>query len=295
MTPTTEPIKANWREIAMASREDRSVARLSAHYEIERELVERFARADRAERSALYATVYDELYARLPDHPQHRVDQNRFLEASAGAAFLKRLIPHGARFAEIGAGDCLESIALADHCRSVIALDVSGGQQIAGARPDNFRFAKIDGISIPLKSQSVDFFYSNQLLEHLHPSDAFEQLQAVCRILAPGGVYYCATASALCGPHDISRYFDDRPTGLHFREYTYQDLERLFCEAGFGRLRAVWRKGAHHLTAPVSVAVAMERAYSALPSNLRAKFALMRPIRNALGLRMLAYKSASFS
>jgi predicted SAM-dependent methyltransferase len=39
-----------------------------------------------------------------------------------------------------------------------------------------------------VRAESVDLAYSNQLMEHLHPDDASEQLANVYRALKPGGV-----------------------------------------------------------------------------------------------------------
>ena len=40
-----------------------------AHYRLERELSDRLRRASREARSRVYAEVYGELFASLPDHP----------------------------------------------------------------------------------------------------------------------------------------------------------------------------------------------------------------------------------
>ena len=51
-------------------KEFRSADRLRAHYLVERELADRLRAATAAERPRLYSAVYDELYRRVPDHPQ---------------------------------------------------------------------------------------------------------------------------------------------------------------------------------------------------------------------------------
>jgi len=37
----------------------------------------------------------------------------------------------------------------------------------------------------------------------------------------------------LSGPHDISAYFDDGATGFHLKEYSNEELYRLFLKTGF--------------------------------------------------------------
>ncbi len=48
--------------------EPRTLERIRAHYEIEKELASRLRNAGREERKYLYAALYDELFQRVPDH-----------------------------------------------------------------------------------------------------------------------------------------------------------------------------------------------------------------------------------
>jgi predicted SAM-dependent methyltransferase len=95
-----------------------------------------------------------------------------------------------------------------------------------------------DGVSVPVPPGSVNVAYSYQLMEHLHPEDAFEQLENIYAALAPGGLYICITPNRLSGPHDISYYFDNEATGFHLKEYTTWELSRLFKRAGFSQTSA---------------------------------------------------------
>ena len=104
--------------------------------------------------------------------------------------------------------------------RQVYALDVSAEITSRVSLPSNFKLILSDGTSVPLPPESVDVAYSNQLMEHLHPDDALEQLQGIWRALRPGGVYICLTPNRVNGPHDISQYFDSVATGFHLKEYT---------------------------------------------------------------------------
>ena len=63
----------------------RTQEQLRQHFEIERELAAKLKNASAAERKSLYNEVYDELFRRVPDHPQlHRVaneeDRKDFVE-----------------------------------------------------------------------------------------------------------------------------------------------------------------------------------------------------------------------
>lgn len=61
-------------------------------------------------------------------------------------------------------------------------------------------------------------------MEHLHPDDAYEQLQEIYNALIPGGIYICITPNRLSGPHDVSQYFDSIATGFHPKEYTTVEM-----------------------------------------------------------------------
>jgi hypothetical protein len=89
-------------------------------------------------------------------------------------------------------------------------------------------------------------------MEHLHPDDAFDQLQNIYNALVPGGIYICITPNRLTGPHDISRYFDEFATGFHMKEYTTLELSNLFRKVGFSRVRAYVGAKGKYLGFPVS-------------------------------------------
>ena len=56
--------------VRLGRRELRARDLLRQHYEVERELSDRLRHATREERRSLYGQVYDELYQRVPHHPQ---------------------------------------------------------------------------------------------------------------------------------------------------------------------------------------------------------------------------------
>ena len=97
-----------------------------------------------------------------------------------------------------------------------------------------------DGYQLDLPDDCVDLVFSDQLVEHLHPEDTLHHFRLVRRILAPEGAYVFRTPHALCGPHDVSRFFSDAPEGFHLKEWTYRELEPVLRETGFGTLRAFW-------------------------------------------------------
>jgi len=268
---TAEPVNSLWRRRVNQSRspradrklrlqrvppeESRSHERLYAHYLVETELAAQLFGADRDERGRLYASLYDELFRRVPDHPQlaRKADwetRKKDVEASMGP--VRPFLRPDITFLEIGPGDCAFARQIAALVRMVYAVDVSEAITEGADAENNFRVVISDGCRVPLMAESVDVAYSNQVMEHLHPDDAAGQLQEIFRVLTPGGTYMCITPNRLSGPHDISKYFDDVATGFHLKEYTACELLLMFHKAGFrkvevfagehgGRALPLWR------------------------------------------------------
>jgi SAM-dependent methyltransferase len=182
--------------------------------------------------------VYDELFQRVPDHPQlTRQDdpQAAAREVQVQLRLLEPFLDQTVRFLEVGAGDCAVSTAVASLVAHVYAIDVSAEIVRGAEAPDNLELVLSDGVSVPVPGGSIQVAFSNQLMEHLHPEDALTQLRNVYDALAAGGVYICLTPNRLTGPHDISRQFDDVATGFHLREYTIAELRKVFLDVGFRR------------------------------------------------------------
>jgi SAM-dependent methyltransferase len=218
----------------------RTVAQLKEHYEIEKELATRLRESSREERSSLYASLYNELFQRVPHHPQ--LTQKSSLEdavkvVSHQLRFLRRFLERNGVFVEIGAGDCALSFAVAHLVKKVYAVEVSQEISKSLTCPKNFELLLFDGCTIPLPANSVNIVYSHQLMEHLHPDDALEQLENIYRILMSRGMYICITPNRLSGPHDISEYFDVVASGFHLKEYTNTELSNLFKQVGFSKVR----------------------------------------------------------
>lgn len=288
MLPT---LKSEWRGLRHHG-DQRGAEEITEHFMLERDLAARLRNASAESRLQLYNEVYDELFARLPSHPRHRQRHDED-HAAKQVAILRRLVSEDAFFLEIGAGDCTVSLAMAEHCRAAIALDVAEPTALPSERPSNFHFKLTDGISIPLGSATVDFVYSNQLMEHLHPLDAPRQLQEINRVLRPGGRYFCITPTGLTGPHDVSRFFHDEPQGFHLKEYTYSEIANLFDQAGFRRIRACVARGRHYAgSMPVWALILAEHLFVWLPAAQRQRLNKNRWLRAVLGLTVLAQKPA---
>lgn len=261
---------ASHQRVLKALKEIRSEDRLRYHYEIEKILADRLKSASKEMRIGLYTECYEELFRSVGDHPQlAKKFDNDAERVRRRLRLLRPLLGCDATLLEIGAGDCRLSIAAAPHVRKVIPVDVAPAIMARNDLPRNVEPCLSDGTSIPVPAGSVDVAYSDQLMEHLHPDDALEQLRNIFIALKPGGRYLCITPNRLLGPHDVSRYFDDVATGLHLREYTTGDLRRLMREVGFREVHSVIAaKGVRFAQVPAGIVAALEAAAGALPRGL---------------------------
>ena len=150
-------------------------------------------------------------------------------------SFLKRFLKLGQTVVEIGPGDCSLSFKLAEIAEKVYGLEISKIISENSDHPHNFELIIYDGCNIPFKDESINLVYSNQLMEHIHPDDALAQLQNIQRILIQGGKYICITPNKINGPWDISTYFDESATGLHLKEYSVKELDKIFKKTGFSK------------------------------------------------------------
>ncbi|OHC71256.1 MAG: hypothetical protein A2045_01920 [Rhodocyclales bacterium GWA2_65_20] len=272
----------------------RTPEQLREHYEIEKELANRLRNASRQERHQLYSSLNDEILRRVPLHPLLASKalplEARRREIRSQMRFLGRFLTPHTCFLEVGPGDCALSFSVAEIARRVLAIDVSAEITRAATTPANFELILSDGSSIPVPRDSIDVAYSNQLMEHLHPDDALEQLRNIHGALIAGGAYICITPNALTGPHDISKYFDATATGFHLKEYTVSELSKLFTQAGFSKVRTFFGARGIYVPIPVRLLMLCESFLSLLPSTVSRPIAHSTPFRLLFNVRLVGIK-----
>lgn len=255
---------------------------LEEHYQVEKRLAEQLRNANKAERKGLYTSLYDQLYTRVTHVP--KLKRKADPEATAWVVaqrlqLLSQYLKPDLTFLEIGPGDCSLSVKISRQVKQVYALDVSNEITKNLDMPDNFELIISDGCNVPVPAETVQLAYSHQLMEHLHPEDAEEQLSGIYQAIAPGGKYICITPNRLSGPHDISRYFDDVATGFHLKEYTVSEIYQLFKQVGFSKV--VWVKNKGKITLRFSLSFATIPFIKGLEWGLdRLPFALRRKVAN---------------
>lgn len=274
--------------------DDRSPDQIRHHYEVETELAARLKEASRVQRLTLYNEVYSELHRRVPGI--HREEGLRGAEARAKSVtnlveFLTPLLRNRRTFMELGPGDLKLSIAIAPLVAQVVAVDVTAEEAKRAALPRNVTFLLSDGINIDIDEGSVDFAFSDQVMEHLHPEDAEAQVRSIHRALTRDGVYVCITPNRLYGPHDISQYFDTVARGLHLKEYTVSEVAALFRSCGFRRVEAhTVLENNQRRQVPLPLVQATEWSLDRLPKKISRGLACSNGLRWLLRSRIVGFK-----
>lgn len=272
---------------------DSAASRELAQCRFETEIASRLRSASRDQRKQLYGELYDAYARAFPESVPGRADHP---DPNVGyeVAFARRFVGTDMVVAEIGPGRCEFAYALAPYCKWLYACDVVDVSNRAEV-PGNFTHLLSDGIHIPLPDGHVDLVVSNQLMEHLHPDDALDQLAEITRVLRPAGKYICITPNRLHGPHDCSARFDELPcpvangsylaNGLHLKEYTNSELAALFAAAGLPNCSIFIGGRGHYLQVPAGLMRVVEGIVRWIPRHWRKRSRLFRLL---LGVRIVA-------
>lgn len=223
---------------------DRRFDQVRKHYEVEKSIAAKLKKADREERKKLFPVMYDELFAKVPDHPRNKARKSVDEIQSSNRQKLQLVKKHlneSAVFVEFGPGRCHFALEVCKYVKKVCAVDISDQRAEKLYVPANFELIIYDGYNLDIESNSVDVAFSDQLIEHLHPEDIEDHFQSVKRILRKDGLYIFRTPHAFFGPHDISKYFSDEPEGFHLKEWTYSEIEKILKRVNFTSWDGFWR------------------------------------------------------
>lgn len=255
----------------------RSHEQLLNHYRIEKSLADSLRRADREERKAIYGSMYEELFRRVPDHPNltESADPEAVRRRNAvKLALVRDWIDASSVFVEFGPGDCSFALEVAAHVKSVRAVDIADHCSHEGPRPPNFELIVYDGYRLDgIAKGSVDLVFSDQFIEHLHPEDARLHFELAFDLLKPGGRYLFNTPHAYNGPHDISWFFSRRPEGFHLKEWDYTELCSLLRDLGFSRVRPLWWGRGLRMKLPFAYFAGSEQVLARVPWKLKTALA----------------------
>ena len=256
---------------------DRNVEQVHKQYLVEKEIAGRLMAASREERKRIYATMYDELFAKIPDHPRltrrTSEEMTRLVNADK-LSLVERFLRATDVFLEFAPGDCRFSFAIAKRVERVIAVDISDQRNPQDPVPENFELIIYDGYDLSaVESDSVDIAFSNQLIEHFHPEDTRLHFELILRILKPGGRYVFRTPHAMTGPHDISAHFSDEPEGLHLKEWLYGEILEMVRDVGYSKLHAYVHKRGISVRLPMFYYLICEKALRLFPKRVARRWA----------------------
>ena len=216
---------------------NRSYGQVYNHYLVEKSIADRLKISNREERRHLFASMYDELFSKVPDHPRltrRKSEEETRRENKTKYSILSRYLRSSSVVVEFAPGDCRFSHEISKNAKFVYGVDISDQRNPDDPNPDNFRLIVYDGYSLPeVENNSCDVIFSYQLIEHLHPEDTLEHFNLAHKILKAGGIYVFQTPHAFSGPHDISGFFCDDPEGFHLKEWTYKEMMSLIEKVGY--------------------------------------------------------------
>lgn len=218
----------------------RSYEQVLNHYKVEKAIAEKLKKASREERKLIYATMYDELFRQVPDHPRltRRENEASTLKANRSKfALIKGFLDKSVIFAEFAPGDCKFAMEVSRRVKRAYGIDISDQRSPKDLAPDNFTLIVYNGYDLEgIPDNSIDVIFSDQFIEHLHPEDAKLHFRLAYRLLKKGGKYVFRTPHSFTGPRDISKYFSDKPEGFHLKEWTYTELWEMLKELDFSRI-----------------------------------------------------------
>lgn len=251
----------------------RTLEQLRNHYLVEKAIAQKLMGSTREDRKKIYATMYDELFARVPDHPRLTRRTNSGATSEENQVKLELVGRHldpSKVFLEYAPGDCRFAIDVAPRVKHAYGLDISDQRRPGERTPDNFELIIYDGYYLDaIPDGSVDVIFSDQLIEHFHPEDTRLHFELAHRLLKDGGIYVFRTPHILTGPHDVSLYFSDEPECFHLKEWTYREIRSLLRGIGYSaftpwqyrhRIRKAYRL-------PYAYFATMEAALGSLPKR----------------------------
>ena len=259
-----------WRKKPPANRTPEQIVN---HYLVEKGIADRLRRADREERKKIFGWMYDELFAKVPDHPRLTGVRDPASLAAHNRSKLSLVEPFvgpSTVFVEFAPGDCTFAYLVCERVRQVIGVDISNQAADAVAIPDNFTLHVFDGYRLDLANDSADVVFSDQFIEHLHPDDVDHHFRLARAVLKPGGSYIFRTPHAFHGPFDISEYFSEVPQGFHLKEWTFTELGGHLRAQGFSSLHGGRRRRGRYRELPFGLFTGYEHLIGRLPHRARA-------------------------
>lgn len=227
------------------------------HFDLEATYRQRILASSKGstERQELFSTAYRDLTRLLLER---RSRFNRSHEHSLGFsdrvlnAIRARIGPPPARLLDVGCGTgvlvermallgyAAEGIDLSDECIRVSRARTERSGDLP--RGGSVRLICGNFLVEDFTEGAYDLIHSNDVLEHLHPDEVDDFIAKCHRLLKPGGALWLTTPNKWTGPGDatILRFPPGTETrGLHLREYSLRELDRILRKKGFVELSSL--------------------------------------------------------
>lgn len=211
-------------------------------YETEKSYAQKILAAPKgsAERERLLTAAYDEVNKIMAKYyPAGNVtaDNTKFL-----ALLVQKNFSPQSKILDLGcgSGELLYSLAKAGY--KVTGLDVSpvsikrAQERLAELNLENN--ASVGDITSLKTTKKFDCLIMDNVIEHLAPDTTIDILKKCREVLTDNGQIIIATPHQFSGPHDVSKFFlplGAKAEGLHLREYTFTDLDKVLRAAGFSQ------------------------------------------------------------
>ena len=190
-------------------------------------------------RKKLYTEVYNTVHslygkAKLPSKRNPKINLvNKFGNAFDG----RSIIDVGC-----GNGDLLRAIRETGRPKRLVGID--GSEYVLSNSDPNIDFVKSDIIDFNLEDK-FDIVFSDNVIEHIAPTDLESHLTSITRVLKHGGKLIILMPNRLFGPSDVTRIFDYTYTnkipaqGTHINETTYTEMIELLEKRGFNNFKTI--------------------------------------------------------
>ena len=131
--------------------DNRDFEQVRNHYLVEKAIAEKLKAAGRDERKIIYATMYDDLFKLVPDHPRlsHVACRESVLRSiRSKLSLVDGLIDRSTVFVEFAPGDCKFAVEVAGYVKKVYGVDISCQSGPVDDLTDNFRLILYDGYNL---------------------------------------------------------------------------------------------------------------------------------------------------
>ena len=256
--------------------ENRTYDQVLNHYIVEKAIADKLKKAGREDRKIIYATMYDELFEKVPDHPrlmQRDKDRTHGLSHEKTFRIIKKFIDRESVFLEFAPGDCQFSYYMCKRVKQVYAVDISKQAEDAKEVPPNFDLNIYNGYDLDMPDSIADILFSDHFIEHLHPEDVGHHLCLAIKLLKKNGKYIFRTPHAFFGPWDVSFFFSDKAEGFHLKEWTFTELDKVIKNAGYGKCVGYWRVVKDYIKIPIGYFKVTESIIGMVPHTLRKRVA----------------------